>query len=303
MNLLIGATGFIGSHLAKFLFEKGEISKAVFRKGAFLKVLDYYGIQCIEVDFSDVTTLKEPLHDVDTVYFLSFPNPNFTDEFDSFLDGPLKKTIEAIRYSKVKKVVSLSTTEVYHVKNGMIDLASEEPRNSYSRSKYAAERMMASLESSGIGVSIVRSVRAIGRYDKTLSYLLAEMINRGKVVIQDFDRMSFSHPIDISNAMYLLSKSSAGIKVLAVKSFDCSSEELVLSIAKQFGKKVNVKKANLFNTGPFPKHTKRELSEHLTLDSCSEWEKIGYRPSVTLDYVAKEICDWYRGENYLVKQG
>ena len=57
MNLLVGATGFIGGHLVEHLFQQGELSKATFRKGSHLKILDTNGVQGVEADLLDHQSL------------------------------------------------------------------------------------------------------------------------------------------------------------------------------------------------------------------------------------------------------
>ena len=61
MNLLVGATGFVGGHLVEYLFQQGEISKGVFRKGSHLKIMDATGVQGIEADLSDHHGLHEAM--------------------------------------------------------------------------------------------------------------------------------------------------------------------------------------------------------------------------------------------------
>ena len=76
MNLLVGATGFVGGHLVEYLFQQGEISKGVFRKGSHLKIMDTNGVQGLEADLMDHHTLHEAMEGVDAVYNLLSPMPD-----------------------------------------------------------------------------------------------------------------------------------------------------------------------------------------------------------------------------------
>ena len=82
MNLIVGGTGFIGGHLAEYFFEQAEISKGVFRKGSHLRIMDQSGIQCLEADLMDRSTLHEPLEGVEVVYSLASPTPKGGEDQD-----------------------------------------------------------------------------------------------------------------------------------------------------------------------------------------------------------------------------
>jgi nucleoside-diphosphate-sugar epimerase len=294
LNLLVGATGFIGCHLAKYLFERGEISKAIFRRGAFLKILDTYGIQCIEADLQDHNTLHEAFEDVDTVFNLAFPNPNTAESYEYFLGTSMRNLIKTSIEFKVRNFVSLSTIEVYDVEDSKVDTSSIKPRTAYSYAKAEADRMVMELSKSGINVGIVRSARALGEYDVWLSLKLAEMIDAGKVVIPKFWLMSFSHPRDICISMCDIAKREESLKVLNVKSFDCSSIELINSISRFMEVNPKIYTPSIVRRSTLPKYTNLQLSEHLFLEEDKSWSSYSYKPSVDLESTAREIASWYR---------
>jgi uncharacterized protein YbjT (DUF2867 family) len=67
LNLLTGATGFVGVHVVEYLSQQNEISRAVFRKGSHLKILDVSGVQGIEADLLDHCSLHEVVEGSETV--------------------------------------------------------------------------------------------------------------------------------------------------------------------------------------------------------------------------------------------
>ena len=53
MNLLVGGTGFVGGHVVEYLFQQGEISRGIFRKGSHLKIMDTNGFLGLVADLLD----------------------------------------------------------------------------------------------------------------------------------------------------------------------------------------------------------------------------------------------------------
>lgn len=195
---------------------------------------------------------------------------------------------------KVQNFVSLSTIEVYDKRNGYVDTSTIKPRTEYSKAKERADRMIIELSKKNVKVGLVRSAVAIGEYDKYLSLNLARMADEGRVVIPQFGRMSFSHPIDICRSIYSLLKSNEDMKVINVKSFDCSSFQLVTSVSKYLGSDPQILEPGLLKRSKFPAYTLHQLSEHIFLEREEGWKRYGYEPSVDLESVSKEIASWYR---------
>ncbi len=257
-------------------------------------MLDTYGIQCIEAELESHESLHEAFEGVDTVYFLAFPNPNMKSDYDAFIGRCLKNVLDTAVEFKVQNFVSLSTVEVYGRRNGSVDTSTIKPRTEYSRAKERADRMIMELSKKDVKVGLVRSAVAIGEYDKYLSLNLARMAAEGRVIIPQFERMSFSHPVDICRSMYSLLKSNEDIKVINVKSFDCSSFQLVTSVSKYLGSDPEILGPGLLRRSKFPAYTLHQLSEHIFLEREEGWKRYDYEPSVDLDSASKEVASWYR---------
>ncbi len=71
--LITGATGFIGSHLAKDLVVKGQTIRCLVRSSSSKIAVDYLqrlGAELVQGDLLDLPSLKKAIHGVDAVYHL-----------------------------------------------------------------------------------------------------------------------------------------------------------------------------------------------------------------------------------------
>jgi len=143
MNLLVGATGFVGGHVVEYLFQQNEISKGVFRKGAHLKILDLNGVQGIEADLLDHHSLHEAMEGVETIYNMASPMPDTDQDFLRVNTEGLSNLLQVARESKAKSFVHLSTIDVFGFGSPKVQAGAEpRPGNEYQKSKLAAERIL-----------------------------------------------------------------------------------------------------------------------------------------------------------------
>jgi nucleoside-diphosphate-sugar epimerase len=315
MNLIVGGTGFVGGHLAEYFFAQGEISKGIFRKGSHLRILDQCGVQCIEADLSDRSTLHEPLEMVDVVYNLASPQPGSSEqEFARFNDEGLGNLLEEAREHGVKTFVQLSTLDVHGFRTGRpVDANSPpKPTDGYHRAKLKAEEVVATFGAAHpeLSVRIVRAAKAIGARDPSLATPILRMAAQNKTVVfpgGSTRRMSFSHPKDIAQA--LLKTASSGEKkktttALSIKSFDASATEVANSIARAAGVEVKTREQGFLSGRPtFDPYTVEQVKAGLLLNEQEgPWKEVSYLPSYDLGKVAAEIAEWERKEPWVASE-
>ncbi|MDE1853785.1 MAG: NAD-dependent epimerase/dehydratase family protein [Thaumarchaeota archaeon] len=305
MNLLVGATGFVGGHLVEYLFQQGEISKGVFRKGSHLKIMDTNGVQGIEADLSDHHSLHEAMEGVDVIYNLASPMPDSDAEFLKANTEGLLNLLEAGTEAKAKVFVHLSTLDVYGFAAGSVGSSTPfRPVTEYQKAKAESERILQefSKRSSEPRVAIIRSARAVGSRDESLALPMLRMIEGGKVVLPPGGSMSFSHPGDIAQAMFKAAtvNQSPGASFL-IKSFDSTPEELAGGIAAAVGKQAEVKKQGLFSSSSLPKYTAEQLKASLHIEEQPNWKELGYAPQYNLKGACEEIANWYRKEPWVTE--
>jgi len=305
VNLLVGATGFVGGHLVEYLFQQGEISKGVFRKGSHLKIMDATGVQGIEADLSDHHGLHEAMEGVDVVYNLASPMPDSDDGFLSTNTEGLLNLLDVAAEARAKSFVHLSTLDVYGFGAGHVSPEdSFKPANEYQKSKAEAERLIQefSKKSSRPRVTIIRSAKAVGSRDESFVVPFLRMIEAGRVLLPTGGLMSYSHPRDIAQAMYksALGQSPTGASYLT-KSFDATPEELARGVATTVGRTVQFKRQGVFSSSSFPKYASKQLKASLRIDEQPSWKELGYVPEYDLTKTCEEIANWYRKEPWVAE--
>ena len=304
MNLLVGSTGFIGSHLVEYLFEQNEISKGIFRKGARLKTMDLNGVQGVEADLLDHHSLHEAMEGVDTVYSMASPSPLEGRDYRINGEG-IANLLDVSREAGVKTIVHLSTLDVFGFASGKVsDSSRANPARGYQASKLEAEEKL--LEFSRIGegprIAIIRSARAVGSRDDTLVAPLLRMIQSGTVALPESRKMSFSHPKDIAAAMYTATtRQLQSGRVFMIKSFDSTASELVSGIAASLGRPLEIKGEGILSRGGLPAYTRGQLKASLLLEEQPSWSDLGYSPQFDLRKVCQEIAAWFTKEPWAVE--
>ena len=305
MNLLVGGTGFVGGHVVEYLFQQGEISRGIFRKGSHLKIMDTNGVQGIEADLLDHHSIHEAMEGVDVVYNLASPMPGADTDFMKSNTEGLLNLLEVAKESKAKALVHLSTLDVYGFRQREVSAALPfAPSNEYQRSKAEAERILAefSKRSPEPRVSVIRAARAVGSRDESLSVPLLRMAGSGRVVVPSGGEMSFSHPRDIAQAMFQAATAAvpSGSAYL-VKSFDCTPEALAAGVAEAAGATVEVRRQGMFASSAIPKYTGEQLRAALRVGEQPEWKEIGYAPKYDLKSTCEEIAAWSRKEPWILE--
>ena len=146
MNLIVGGTGFVGGHVVEYLFQQGEISKGIFRKGSYLKIMDSNGVQGLEADLLDHHSLHEAMEGVDVVYSMASPMPGADGDFTRANTEGVLNLLEAAKESKSKAFVHLSTLDVHGFRAGVVGRSTPfAPSGEYQRSKAEAELLLQEL--------------------------------------------------------------------------------------------------------------------------------------------------------------
>jgi len=305
LNLLVGATGFVGGHLVEYLFQQGEISKGVFRKGSHLKILDTNGVQGIEADLFDHHSLHEAMEGVDTVYNLASPMPDTDSEFMRANTEGILNLVEVAAEAKAKSLVHLSTLDVFGFGSRKVSPGDPyKPSKGYQSSKAEAERLLQefSKRNSLPRIVVIRSARAVGSRDSSLVVPILRMIEDNRVVLPPSGPMSFSHPRDVAQAMY---KAATGLvptgSSFLVKSFDSTPEEIARGIASSLGKRVDVKKQGLLAGSRLPRYSSDQLKASTRIDIQTSWKDLGYAPAYDLNMTCEEIANWYKKEPWVVE--
>ena len=111
-TLVTGATGFIGSHIARKLVQKGEHVKILLRKSSQTKNIDDIDVERVYGDVLDLNSINEALKDCDTLYHTagvaSFRKEDYQKMEDINVQGTAN-IMNAALDAGVKKVVHTSS--------------------------------------------------------------------------------------------------------------------------------------------------------------------------------------------------
>lgn len=311
MNLLVGSTGFIGGHLVEYLFQQGEISKGIFRKGSHLKIMDGSGVQGLEADLLDHHSLHEAVEGVDTVYSLASPTPwgDGSSEYARTNTDGIKNLLEVAVEMKVKTIVHLSTLDVYGPERvGTIGESTDpKPSHPYQRAKLAADNLLFDFSSHNPEpkVTVIRSARAVGARDPSLVVPLLRMIETGRVLVPSgADQLaSFSHPRDIAQAMFRAATTpNLARRFYLVKSFDATPLDVITSIVEKVAKPAQIRKPGILGgKSLFPDYTLSQFRRPIVLGEQKSWMELGYSPAYGVEKLSEEVGQWYNKEPWVTE--
>lgn len=172
-KLVTGATGFIGSAIARELLKDGEEIKVLVRKTSDTRNIDKLDVEKVFGDIRDSDSMKKALVGCDTLYFTAAyfahwaPDPNLLYDVNV---GGTKATLQAAMARGLEKVVYTSTNNAIAASGP--NPANEEKafnywqaRDHYSMSKYIAENEARIFVTRGLPLVIVNPTLVIGIND------------------------------------------------------------------------------------------------------------------------------------------
>jgi dihydroflavonol-4-reductase len=172
-KLVTGATGFIGSAIARELLKNGQDIKILARKTSNLENVKNLDAEIVYGDICDKESMKSALKGCDTLYFTAAkfahwaPNPKELYEVNV---GGTRATLGAAYESGIEKIVYTSTNNAIGA-SGPTPANEEmyfnywEARDHYSMSKYIAENEARIFVTRGLPVVFVNPTLVIGIND------------------------------------------------------------------------------------------------------------------------------------------
>ncbi len=192
-NLITGATGMLGSHVAEKLVARGERVRALVRPGSRTEFLRSLGVELAEGDLTDADSCARALRGVATVYHCAAKVGDWGrwPEFQSAcLDGT-RNLAEAAVGAGVERFLHISSTSAYgHPAEGSPPIDETAPLGQnlwplwdyYTRSKVDCERLLWDLaERRGLRLTVIRPSWLYGERDRTTLQRLVGRLRAGKV--------------------------------------------------------------------------------------------------------------------------
>ena len=197
--LLTGGTGFLGSHVAELLCERGLAVRATVRLSSDTRWLDPLPLEQIEADLSDASRLAAALEGVSAVVHVGgltrTPDPAAFERVNAAGTGALAAAAGAAGVDRFVYVSSLAARGPDEA---------DGPVSDYGRSKRGGEVLLAELAAAGKAPPAVRVLRPGGIYGPRDTDLLTlfQMAARGLLVLPSSPgRLQPVHVRDVASAV------------------------------------------------------------------------------------------------------
>lgn len=329
--LIVGATGFIGSHLVEEALRQRYQVYAGVRKTSSLQFLPQDQIQCIEFDLSSKEQIKLCLKNFSEqnqlfdfiVYNAGITFAKKTEDFFSVNFENTKNFVDALVESGLPFCKFLFVSSLSAFGPGDPDLKPIElshpqmPISSYGKSKLMVEEYMASLEN--FPYLVVNPTAVYGPRDRDFLKFIS-LVNSGFEFHAGRSKqmLSMIYVKDLAKVIMRLIASSFVNRSYLVSDGEAYSKEQIARVIKSILNKrtikikipvaivkagVNLTEKIYSLTGSKPFLNREKLAEMTTANwlcnSAEVWEHVNDRPSYLLEKGMKETIEWYKNNCWL----
>lgn len=309
--LVTGADGFIGSHIANALIEKGVEVSTIIRDIKKNNNLDILGIKNkITLVYGDLANFKDcerAINEYDVGFCFHMgaqalvgpANRSPLSTFESNIKGTWN-ILEACRLSKTIKGLVIASSDKAYGQQEKLPYTEDSPLNGYfpyDASKACAEILARSyFMSYNLPLAITRNANTYGPADMNLSRIVPDVVTKlinGEVPIIRSDGTPERDYMYIKDAVdaYLALAENLHRKDVLGEAFNfgtgipISVLELYNKIIKIIGKKVMPKILGA---------AKNEIDRQY-LNPQKAIKLLGWEPKYSLDEGLKETIEWYKG--------
>jgi len=325
--LVTGATGFIGSHIADMLIDKGYNVRCITRSTSNLRWLEGKPIEIVTASLSDIDSFKKSVAGVDYIYHVA--GLTFARNYEEFLSCNRDATKNLLTAAEevcpnLKRFLFVSSQTVVGPSDSLDNPVDEDsqcrPLTAYGKSKKAAEEEV--LKFTGkIPFTIVRAPAVYGPRD-TAIFDIFKTVKMGLGTLIGFDEkfISLIHSSDLSRGIIEAAESDAAqnnIYFVSSEEF-YTWEQLIKVIAKVMGKKFIIKLRlphvvvlsvagiseflGKFSSKPPVFNYEKGIDFIQKYWICSTnkaTEHFGYKQKITIESGMKNTIDWYKENKWL----
>ncbi|MFP4356140.1 MAG: NAD-dependent epimerase/dehydratase family protein [Phycisphaerae bacterium] len=191
MNLITGATGLLGSHIAEQLRAAGQSVRALVRPSSDRSFLESIGVEFAEGDVTDRDSLTAAFQGVDTVYHAAAQVGDW-GKWQWYIDVTIEGTrnmLDAAAAEGIRRFLHISSISAYgHPDGEGLVLDESAPLGQdlhkwsyYSRAKVEAEKLAWQYHEEGkVPVTVVKPSWLYGERDRASMPRLIRAIRAGK---------------------------------------------------------------------------------------------------------------------------
>lgn len=233
MNLVTGATGFLGSHIAEKLVQNGQPVRALVRPTSKTDFLKELGVENTVGDLADPKSLEPALDGVETVYHSAAKVgdwghwPDFERDTIQATDNLARAALKA----GVKRFIHVSSISAYGNPDGkdlVIDETCPLGQNMhkwsyYTRAKVAAENNLWQMHrDEGLPLTVIRPSWIYGIRDRTSIARLHRMITTGRIKIlgSGDNRLNTVYAGNVADACLLAAQNDIALG----QAYNCSND-------------------------------------------------------------------------------
>ena len=324
-TLITGATGFVGSAVAKALRDAGFLVRALVRPGSPRAHIAGLGLELVEGDLRDRASVARAMHGVRYVFHVAadyrlwarVPNEIVTAN----IEGTRVAMEAAARAGAERIIYTSSVATLAPAKSGPSDeraaLAESEAIGAYKRSKVAAERLVEAMIGRGLPAVIVNPSTPIGPRDgrPTPTGRIVMEAARGRMPAYVDTGLNLVHVNDVAQGHIAALRSGRIGERYILGGDDVTLGQMLADIARLVGRappRVKLPRAPLFPlayltevvaqiTGkePFLTLDGLRMAKHKMFFSSAKAEReLGYKYRPYPEAI-KDALEWFRAKRML----
>jgi len=174
LAFVTGATGFVGSHVARVLAEQGADLRLLVRSSSDVRNIDGLKADRVTGDLRDAASIETAMAGCEVVFHVAADYrlwvPDSAQMYQSNVEGT-RAILDAARMNRVRKVVYTSSVATMgftadgHSVDENSPVSVHKMIGHYKRSKYMAEEVAVAAGKSGLDVVIVNPSTPVGERD------------------------------------------------------------------------------------------------------------------------------------------
>ncbi len=172
-TLVTGATGFLGSHVARQLVARGDTVRVLVRASSSNRAISDLSLEYVTGDLRDAASLDRAMNGVQRVFHVAGDYRLWArhskDIYESNVGGT-KNVLAAAKRAGVRQLIYTSTVATIAVErpelpNEFTEAKLEEMIGHYKRSKWMAEQEVLKAAEEGLPVIVVMPTTPVGPWD------------------------------------------------------------------------------------------------------------------------------------------